>query len=139
MPAAASNSRRGRFPLVLAFAIPAILAPILFAAFYAYTERPTSRYATYHAAAIAGAMDEGRWIPAFLPKSSRDIVETHDIDTNELEITFKYTPGDHGNVPLECRPTGNSVHFECDGWGLPISVFLEPSGTGRVLSRPHDT
>jgi hypothetical protein len=47
-------------------------------------------------------MDEGRWIPAFLPKLSRNIVETHDIDTNELEITSEFTPGDLGGVAVEC-------------------------------------
>jgi hypothetical protein len=102
-------------------------------------ENPTSRYPTYHAARVAGALDEGRWIPAFLPESSRNIVETHDIDTSNLEITFEYTPGDLGGLPTECRRISSSLEFECDGWGLPIRVHLMDSGQGRVSDRLHGT
>ena len=66
-----------------------------------HSERPTSRYATYEAARLAGAMDEGRWIPAFLPKSSRDIVETHDIDSNASSLTFQFAGSDL-QVPDSC-------------------------------------
>lgn len=90
----------------------------------------------------AGALDEGRWIPPFLPQSMRNIVETHALDTNRLRVTFDYTPGDLGRITQECRRIEQSVsstlRFECTGWGLPIEIQLEPSGKGLVVSR-HDT
>lgn len=111
-----------------------LLSPLILLTTCYYFENPTSRYETYHSAREAGAMEEGRWIPDFLPQSSRNIVETHDIDTNELEISFEYTSGDLGRLPAECDRAGTSLEFRCHGWGVPITVVLEPTGAGRVVS-----
>jgi hypothetical protein len=116
--------------LLLASVAGLVLAsPLVLLATCIYIENPTSRYETYEAARRAGAMDEGRWLPPFLPQSSRNIVETHDIDTNSLEITFEYDPGDLGRLPLKCERIGPSTQFWCAGWG---SVELDPQGKGRI-------
>jgi hypothetical protein len=133
----ASVSSSPRTPWVLGAVI--LLSPVLFLATCHYIENPTSRYPTYQAAREAGALEEGRWIPPFLPQSSRNIVETHNIDTNSLKISFDYSPGDLGNVGMECRPldaaSDQTQRFECLNWGLPIEVHLERSGKGLVVSR----
>lgn len=119
--------------LIIIVAGLVVVSPLVLVATCVYIENPTSRYETYDAAHQAGAMDEGRWIPSFLPRSSRNIVETHDIDTNQLEITFEYTPGDLGRLPLECKRIGSSTQFQCAGWG---SVVLDPRGKGHVIGAP---
>jgi hypothetical protein len=111
-----------------------LVSPLVLLATCVYIENPTSRYETYEAALRAGAMDEGRWIPSFLPQSSRNIVETHDIDTNELEITFEYDLGDLGRLPIECERIGPSTEFRCAGWG---DVVLDPRGKGHLHGGPQ--
>lgn len=124
-----------RVRLLLASVVGLVLvSPLVLLATCVYIENPTSRYETYEAARRAGAMDQGRWIPSFLPQSSRNIVETHDIDTNQLEITFEYDPGDLGRLPLECERIGPSTQFRCGGWG---SVELDQRGKGRVHGDPQ--
>jgi hypothetical protein len=129
MPTVNANSGSGGLWLLAGVAGLVVASPLILLAMCAYIENPTSRYETYEAAHRAGAMNEGRWIPSFLPQSSRNIVETHDIDTNRLEITFEYTPGDLGRLPVECNRIGSSTQFQCDEWG---SVVLDPLGKGRV-------
>jgi hypothetical protein len=116
-----------------------LLSSVLLLVTCHHIENPTARYPTYKAAREAGALEEGRWIPPFLPESSRNIVETHNIDTNSLRISFDYAPGDLGRIGLECHPmgaaSGQAQRFECLRWGLPIEVHLERSGKGLVISR----
>jgi hypothetical protein len=114
-----------------------LLSPLILLVTCHYIENPTSRYTTYQAAREAGALDEGRWVPPFLPESTRNIVETHNIDTNALRISFDYSPGDLGRIAQECRRMNDgknsTLHFECLDWGLPIQIQLEPSGKGLVV------
>ncbi|MNY28259.1 hypothetical protein D3C86_1622200 [compost metagenome] len=51
------------------------------------------RYADFHAAKDAGAIERG-WIPAFVPKSAYDIHERHDLDTGAQELSFRLPPAD---------------------------------------------
>ena len=126
---------------VLLLSLP-LLLPALVLVSCEYIENPTSRYSTYQSAREAGALEEGRWIPPFLPESARNLVETHNIDSNVLKISFEYSPDDLGGLISECRelkvPSGGTRRFECRNWGLPIDVYLESSGNGLVLSR-NDT
>ena len=46
-----------------------------------------SRYDDLAAARAAGAVASG-WIPSFLPSSATAIRETHNLDTNEVWVTF---------------------------------------------------
>ena len=56
---------------------------------------PSSRYPTLLAAEEQGAISRG-WIPDFLPPSSREIVEAHDLDTNEVWGRFEFAAHDLG-------------------------------------------
>jgi hypothetical protein len=95
-------------------------------AYCIHLENPTQRFATYEEAQRAGAMAEGRWIPSFLPKSSTNIVETHDIDTNALEIRFEYAPGDLDSIRKECAAVEDSpLRFTCRHDGLVGRVRIE--------------
>ena len=56
-------------------------------------ETTTARYSSYQSAEGDGALKRG-WLPRTLPLSARDIVETHNIDTNEMWLRFQYDPKD---------------------------------------------
>jgi hypothetical protein len=56
-------------------------------------ERPTAYYPTWQEAMKEGAVTRG-WIPSFLPKSSTNISETHDLDTNAGAFCFSAPSAD---------------------------------------------
>ena len=62
--------------------VVAILSmPVLLLAWCHYSENSSAYLESYEDAKISGIMDAG-WIPAFIPRSSYEIKETHNIDTN---------------------------------------------------------
>lgn len=62
-------------------------------------------YPDYQSAINAGAVGEGRWVPAFLPQSARDIQEQHDIDTNEVWLFFRFDSHKPYWVTSDCNKT----------------------------------
>ncbi len=56
-------------------------------------EQFESHYLTIEDARQKGAISRG-WIPEALPKSSSDIHEKHDVDTNEVWGAFAFNPDD---------------------------------------------
>ena len=125
-----AQAQRGSIRSLVVFF--AIAAPILVAATCAHLETPTSRYESYAAAEEAGAMLEGKWIPSFLPRSSRNIVETHNVNTNKQLITFDYAPEDLGALETECEPQGAQRTFSCDAWRVGTRVYLGEKGKGEL-------
>jgi len=74
----------------------------------AYIENPRSYFATYCDAKASGMMDAG-WIPIYIPYSSTEIRETHDIDTNTVKMTFKYSLNDTAEIEKNCKSITISV------------------------------
>lgn len=59
----------------------------------------------------AGAMERG-WIPAFLPPSAKEIIEKHNLDTNEVWLRFLMDPSELGSIENSCQRTdGTKVTF----------------------------
>jgi hypothetical protein len=56
-------------------------------------ERPESSYPLLADATDAGAVTRG-WIPNFLPESSHDIHEMHDITSSRTWCSFQFSPND---------------------------------------------
>ena len=54
-------------------------------------ERPEVAYPNRAAVEAHGAIRRG-WIPDWIPKSSRDLHEMHDLDTNKSMLVFQYDP-----------------------------------------------
>lgn len=69
-------------------------------------ETVEARYATYEAAAAAGAMEQG-WIPLWLPQGAIDIHEKHNLDSNASILRFD-TVGAF-NIPDTCEPARELV------------------------------
>jgi hypothetical protein len=66
-------------------------------------ETPESRYKSRAAAVSAGAVSRG-WVPEALPSSAVDIVESHDIDSNETWIKFRFSESERAVVETMCVP-----------------------------------
>lgn len=67
-------------------------------------ETVETRYPDSESAMKAGAVGEGKWIPKFLPSSAINIRETHNMDTNELWLSFHFKPTDHASFGQACTP-----------------------------------
>jgi hypothetical protein len=78
-----------------------IIAIVGVVVFLTWLETPSAAYDSYDDAVRAGAVGPNGWIPAFLPKSASQIVERHNIDTNESSLTFQYSASDL-QVPDSC-------------------------------------
>jgi hypothetical protein len=67
------------------------------------TDRYEASFATYADAKSRGALERGGWLPDFLPESATEIREEHDIDSNELWVTFSF--GREFRPPASCSPS----------------------------------
>jgi hypothetical protein len=74
--------------IVLAITSAISIFAILFIVF-AYFERPTSNFKNYEEMVASGIIDAG-WVTKHIPKSAHDISEQHDLDTNKVDVYFKY-------------------------------------------------
>jgi hypothetical protein len=54
------------------------------------SDRMEASFDTYAHAESSGALGPGNWLPEFLPASATNIRAEHDIDTNELWVTFSF-------------------------------------------------
>ena len=73
------------------YVITAVVFVLLgFVASYMWLENPKAKYASYDDAVRAWVVGPDKWIPEFLPKSASQIVERHNIDTNESLLTFQF-------------------------------------------------
>jgi len=69
-------------------------------------ETTTSHYSNYKKAAEDGVVERG-WLPRNLPDSAYDIIETHNIDTNELWVKFQFSQTDINSFLSQCAETAN--------------------------------
>lgn len=77
-------------------------------------DRYEAYFARYADAKSAGALGPGKWLPKFLPASATEIREEHDIDTNELWVTFTFEGEFH--APPSCS---SSVREAAGDEGAP--------------------
>ena len=78
-------------------------------------ENPESEFANYSEMEASGLIEAG-WIPKIIPKSAFEIHETHNVDTNTVRVSFRFSPGDIGITENECRSVpaiNKELVFEC--------------------------
>ena len=122
-----------RIALVLIGSVLGLLA------FCEHQENPTSYFSDYSKAKASGIMDRG-WIPTYIPKSSTDIRETHNIDTNIVKMTFKYLVGDTKDIEKNCtakKISENILQYECVYFESDVFIELRSDGSGRLESHPR--
>lgn len=103
-----------------------------------YVENPTSHFSNYEDAKASGIMETG-WIPTFIPQSSTEIKETHNLDTNTVNMTFKYSAGDTNDIEKNCtteKTSKNIKRYKCSYFGNDVYIELHPDGSGKLESHP---
>ncbi|MFD2095474.1 hypothetical protein ACFSJ3_05705 [Corallincola platygyrae] len=99
-------------------------------------ERPKSEFDTYKEAEAAGMMQAG-WIPPFIPHSSFNIKEQHDIDTNIVTMSFEYRPDDTESTREACsseKKIDKGIEFDCPHLSSNVTITLLNNGTGTLHS-----
>jgi len=108
---------------------------IIFLLFLNYLEEPKSEFANYNEVKASGIMDRG-WIPTYIPKSATNIKEQHDIDTNWVEVTFKYTIGDIEDTKEACDSIEyleDRIIFNCKNFSSNVSIILYNNGNAELF------
>lgn len=99
-------------------------------------ERPKSEFDTYIDAEEAGMMKSG-WIPPFIPQSSFNIKEQHDIDTNVVTMSFEFKPFDIERTRSACNTENRidgGVEFQCTHLSSNVTIRLLNNGTASLHS-----
>lgn len=60
-----------------------------------------NHFADYEHMKASGLMEKG-WLPDYIPHSATDINERHNIDTNVVNMSFKYNPADTEKAGTGC-------------------------------------
>jgi hypothetical protein len=68
-----------------------------------WVESPETTYANLDAAKKANAVGPGKWIPEFLPTLARNIREKHNLDTNEVWLSFHAETAGLASIPRVCK------------------------------------
>jgi len=115
--------------------VVAILSmPVLLLAWCHYSENPSAYFESYEDAKISGIMDAG-WIPAFIPRSSYEIKETHNIDTNIVKMSFKYDPTNKDSVKKNCQlegPIFGGEQYGCEYFNHKVTIKLYSDGNAEL-------
>lgn len=69
-------------------------------------ETVENHYSNTESAINSGAIERG-WVPVFLPPSAKDIYEQHNLDTNEVWLSFAMDADDLDMINRSCQKTGS--------------------------------
>jgi len=82
---------------------------------YFFSDIQINKYEDIETAKEQAAIENG-WIPAVLPESSFDIVETHDLDTKSLFGRFKYKEEDESRFINKLQSMDDNMTFSWEGY-----------------------
>lgn len=76
----------------------------------------------------------GEWLPAYLPPSSSNLAEKHNLDTNEMIMSFNYQPGDMAGMRAACEKetrVPGGTEFQCSRY----TITLFDDGRARLYHK----
>lgn len=101
------------------------------------SETRTLNFSNYDEMVNSGIIEAG-WVPSYLPKSSVEIFEQHNIDSNRVDISFKYDIGEKIEVEELCTNivrNENGSKYVCPPYvGRNSILTLRTDGTGYYSS-----
>ncbi len=114
--------------------ISVILGAILF---MDYVENINTEFSNYDEMLASGIIERG-WVPGYLPKSSKNISEHHNIDSNIVHVSFDYDIDEKLEVESLCKKIGSNKKgkkYVCPPYSGKTSVLtLRKDGTGFYMS-----
>lgn len=119
--------------LIVMFGVVVVVVSL---AGFALDDTFESSFKDYEEMAASGIFEVG-WLPPYLPKSSVNIQEVHDIDTNEVSAVFSYNPADVSSVRTNCRLQAEKEDvtvFNCEYRGNEAVLKLFKNGNAEYNS-----
>ena len=102
-----------------------------------HSEHPKTRFENYDKMKASGIIEAG-WVPYYFPRSATDIHEQHDLDTNQVNIDFKYKKEDIKELQKICTTlfeNDEGYKFICPPYDERSSIFnLHSDGVGYYSS-----
>ena len=89
-------------------------------------EQPKSHFTDFKGLEKSGLIERG-WVPSFIPQSAYDIHEQHDLDTNWVQMSFKFNPKDTSTMVNSCSVTKEkeSTIYLCKNMGSKIKIITK--------------
>ncbi len=100
------------------------------------SENPSSEFKDYKALMTSGLIEKG-WVPKYIPKSSTEIFEKHNLDTNSVTMYFKYVPTEKKLTESKCKLViENEIgsKYICEDEGRTSILTLRNDGEGFYRS-----
>jgi|GEM_PF-4692450 len=101
-------------------------------------ETITNSFGDYSEMQASGIFEKG-WLPSYLPKSARNIKESHNLDSNIVNATFVFNPIDVESAKGNCKlleETEKVYTFSCEINGNVAALILFKSGKAEYKSAP---
>jgi len=122
----------------IALTITTIISVILSVfLFMNYLKNIRTTFPDYEKMQSSGIIERG-WVPAYLPKSSKNISEHHNIDTNRVRMSFDYDIDEKLEVELLCTKIASNdkgSKYICPPYsGVSSILTLREDGTGFYTS-----
>jgi len=105
--------------------------------FVEYSETSESQFQTYRELKESELISKW-WVPAFIPKSAHDIHERHRVDASDVNVVFRYQPGDTEEIEASCTALigegGGTKSYRCRHGDGAVIVMLSDDGKGEIRS-----
>jgi len=118
---------------IVLFALLAFVVLVIAALEVFFSDRVSESFQDYQAMKQSGIFESG-WLPSYLPKSARDIRESHDIDTNYVEASFQFDVGDTESIESNCKLPSEVNDVATYVCGI-YEVKLSKGGKGELRSK----
>jgi len=115
------------------YVILAFVALVIAALEVFFSDRVSESFKDYEAMKRSGIFESG-WLPSYLPKSARDIQESHDIDTNYVEASFQFDVGDTASIEANCKLASKTNEVATYVCGI-YEIKLFAGGKGELRSK----
>ncbi len=103
-----------------------------------YVENVNTDFSDYDEMQASGIIERG-WIPGYLPKSSKNISEHHNIDSNIVRVSFDYDINEKLEIVSLCKKISSNKRgnkYICPPYSGKTSVLtLRKDGTGFYQSQ----
>ena len=96
------------------------------------SEHESNNYRSYNEARESGNIERG-WIPKFIPKSAYDIREQHKVDVANIDVEFKFDPGDIDTFDGSCSLQKANIYI-CDNSGYPVKIVISGGNHAVIKS-----
>ncbi|MDR7018055.1 hypothetical protein [Acinetobacter sp. 3657] len=102
----------------------------------------TTKFTDLQHAHAEHAFERG-WLPPILPPSTKNIIESNDLDLNRGRGSFSFSPkdlkyfSDHGAIPIKINSVNRGTKKEMQDQGFQFYVYAKDSSLWYIAVHPE--